>query len=60
MELQIADLRYNPEAKDSELTGGIYRAIAPSKQVYKPAEWNRVRIELGGSRLRVTINDELV
>ena len=40
MELQVADLRYNTAAKDSELTGGIYRAIAPTKQVYKPTEWN--------------------
>jgi hypothetical protein len=44
MELQMADLRYNPQAKDSELTGGIYRAIAPTKQIYKPTEWNRYEI----------------
>jgi hypothetical protein len=60
MELQVADLRYNTAAKDSELTGGIYRAIAPTKQVYKPTEWNTVRIELKGDRLKVTINGELV
>src|SRR4026207_849866 len=40
LELQMADFRYNPQAKDSELTGGLYRAIAPRKQVYKPTEWN--------------------
>jgi hypothetical protein len=60
MELQIADYRYNTSAKDSELTGGIYRAIAPTKQVYKPTEWNRCRIELRGSRLKATINGELI
>ena len=60
MELQVADLRYNTKAKDSELTGGIYRAIAPTKQVYKPTEWNTVRIELKGDRLKATINGELV
>lgn len=60
MELQIADLRYNPQAKDSELTGGIYRAIAPTKQVYKPAKWNTFRIELRRIHLRATINGELV
>lgn len=60
MELQFADLRYNPQAKDSELTGGIYRAIAPTKQVYKPTEWNTARIELRGTRLKATINGELV
>jgi hypothetical protein len=60
MELQIADLRYNPQAKDSELTGGIYRAIAPTKQVYKPTEWNSFRIELRRIHLKATINGELV
>ena len=60
MELQMADLRYNPEAKDSELTGGIYRAIAPRQQVYKPTEWNRYEVALKGSNLRVVLNGELI
>jgi hypothetical protein len=60
MELQMADFRYNPEAKDSELTGGIYRAIAPQKQVYKPEEWNRYEIALNGTHLRATLNGELI
>jgi hypothetical protein len=60
MELQVADLRYNTAAKDSELTGGIYRAIAPTRQVYKPTEWNTFRVELKGDRLKATINGELV
>jgi hypothetical protein len=60
MELQCADFRYNTEAKDFELTGGIYRAIAPTKQVYKPTEWNTFRIELKGTRLKATINGERV
>jgi hypothetical protein len=60
MEMQVADLRYNTAAKDSELTGGLYRAIAPSKQVYKPTEWNTFRIELKGERLKVTANGEVI
>lgn len=56
MELQLADLRYNPAATEAELTGGIYRALAPSEQVYKPTEWNQCRIELNGSRLVVVLN----
>jgi hypothetical protein len=60
MELQIADFRYNTKAKDSELTGGIYRAIAPTKQVYKPAEWNTCRIELKGTHLKVVLNGEMI
>lgn len=60
LELQIADVRYNTKATESELTGGIYRAIAPSKQVYKPTEWNTCRIELIGQRLKVTLNGEQI
>src|SRR5262249_45920335 len=60
MELQVADYRYNTQAKDSELTGGIYRAIAPTKQVYRPTEWNKFRIELKGMHLKVTLNGEVI
>src|SRR4029077_10866406 len=54
------DLRYNTQANESELTGAIYRAIAPSKQVYKPTEWNHCRIELRGTHLKVTLNGEVI
>jgi len=60
MELQMADFRYNPQAKDSELTGGIYRAIAPTKQVYKPTEWNKYHVTLRGDHLRVVLNGETI
>lgn len=60
LELQMADVRYNPQAKDSELTGGLYRAIAPRKQVYKPTEWNKYHLTLSGSRLKAVLNGELI
>jgi hypothetical protein len=60
MEMQMSDIRYLETAKDSELTGGIYRAIAPRKQVYKPEEWNKVRVRLEGTKIHITINDEVV
>jgi hypothetical protein len=60
MELQMADYRYNTQAKDSELTGGIYRAIAPLKQVYKPTEWNSYVVTLNGNKLHVTLNGVVI
>lgn len=60
MELQMADYRYNPQAAPSELTGGIYRAIAPRQQVYRPTEWNHYRISLRGTRLVVRLNGVLI
>jgi hypothetical protein len=60
MEMQMADLRYNPQAKDSELTAGLYRAVAPTKQLYKPEEWNRVRVRLAGMKIKVELNGEVV
>jgi hypothetical protein len=60
MELQMADFRYNTSAKDSELTAGIYRAIAPTKQVYKPTEWNSMHVTLRGNRLKAVLNGETI
>lgn len=60
IELQMADFRYNPDAQDSELTGGIYRAIAPTKQVYRPTEWNHYRVELRGPVIKAWLNGELI
>ena len=60
MEMQMADVRYNPEAKPSELTGGIYRAIAPSEQVYEPEKWNKVRVTLKGTRITVEMNGKTI
>jgi len=60
MELQMADLRYNPSAKDSELTGGLYRAVKPTKQVYQPEAWNRYEITLKGNHLKVVLNGETI
>ena len=60
MELQMADYRYNPQAKDSELTGGIYRAIAPRKQVYQPTAWNTYEITLQGAHLTVVLNGAVI
>jgi hypothetical protein len=60
MELQMADFRYNTNATEAELTGGLYRALAPTKQVYKPTEWNRYHIELKGSRILVILNGEKI
>ncbi len=60
MELQIADFRYNTDAKPSELTGAIYRAIAPTRQVYKPTQWNRFRIELRRQHLKAVLNGEMI
>lgn len=60
LELQMADFRYNTNAKPSELTGGIYRAIAPTKQVYRPTEWNHYRVELRGPLVKAWLNGELI
>ncbi len=60
LELQMADFRYNTAAQPSELTGGIYRAIAPLKQVYRPSEWNSYRVELRGPFIKAWLNGELI
>src|SRR5258708_39804156 len=55
------DARYNnpPDGPD-KLTGSLYKALAPSKQVYKPTEWNHYVITCQGSKLKVVLNDEVI
>jgi hypothetical protein len=60
LELQMADFRYNTNAKTSELTGGLYRAVAPKKQVYKPTDWNKYQITCKGPQVKVVLNGELI
>ena len=60
MELQMADFRYNPQAKPSELTGGLYRALAPGEQCYQPEQWNRMRVTLQGPKITVTLNGKTI
>jgi len=60
IELQMADFRYNTQAKDSELTGGLYRAVAPKKQIYKPTEWNKYQVTCKGSQIKVVLNGEMI
>jgi hypothetical protein len=62
LEIQICDERYygdDPHGAD-QLTGSLYSAIPPSKQVYKPAEWNRYEITCQGPRVTVKLNGELI
>jgi hypothetical protein len=60
LEMQMADPRYTAKMKDSELTGGLYRALAPIKQVYKPEAWNKVRVRIEGPHIKAEINGETV
>ena len=60
IELQMAELRYNPEAKPSELTGGLYRAVEPSKNSYRSGEWNAYEVTMQGPQLRVRLNGEMI
>jgi hypothetical protein len=62
MELQVVDPRSPSvaQAKESELTGAIWGAIPPTKQVYKPINWNKFRIKLKGSHLEVTLNEKMI
>lgn len=65
IEIQMVDTRYfTPEvwAKTvpEELTGGLYRAVAPTEQRFRPMAWNHYRIECRGDRIRVALNGAVV
>lgn len=63
LEVQIVDPRYygaNYKGEPWDFTGAIYRLVAPSTQRYLPLDWNRFTIVCQGSRVTVTVNEELV
>jgi hypothetical protein len=64
LELQITDRRfeysYFPDAKEDEMTGALYLIKAADKDVYKPSDWNKYRIEMRGPKVKVHLNDEVI
>lgn len=60
LEFQVADFRYNTNATPAELTGGLYRAVAPSQQLYRPTEWNQVSLKLDGSTFVASLNGQVI
>jgi hypothetical protein len=62
LEIQMADDRYygSDEHGADQLTGSLYNAIAPAKQVYKAGEWNRFEITCLGPRVTVKLNGEVI
>lgn len=63
MEVQMVDPRYYPPEysfEPAELTGGIYKALPPRAQVFKPQEWNRYEITCRGSHMKVILNGTLL
>jgi hypothetical protein len=63
LEIQMVDPRYYPadmSVGPAELTGGIYKALPPRAQVFKPLEWNHYEITCRGSRIKVVLNGTLL
>ncbi len=63
MELQMVDPRYYPpemSVTPAELTGSLYKAVAPRRQIYHPTEWNKYRITCRGSSVKVLLNGESI
>jgi hypothetical protein len=63
LELQMVDPRYYPpemSVPPSELTGSLYRAIAPKEQLLKPTAWNRYEVTCKGANVKVILNGEPV
>lgn len=63
LELQMVDPRYFPadmKVLPSELTGSLYRALPPQKQVFKPNAWNSYEVTLQGTKAKIILNGETV
>jgi hypothetical protein len=63
MELQMVDPRYYPsdmKVTPAELTGSLYKAVAPAEQVFKPNAWNHYVISCKGSQVKVELNGKVI
>ncbi|MGV3532611.1 MAG: 3-keto-disaccharide hydrolase [Chthoniobacteraceae bacterium] len=63
LELQMVDPRYYPagmKVPPNELTGGLYRALAPSEQVFKAEDWNHYKVTCKGSSITVVLNGKTI
>lgn len=62
LEVQIVDRRYygDDDVGPEGLTGALYNAVAPSKQAYKPEEWNSYEITCVGNKITVKLNGDLI
>ena len=59
LELQMVDPRYYPpdmKVTPAELTGSLYKAVPPIKQVFKPQDWNHYRITCRAASVQVVLN----
>ena len=61
LELQMVDPRYYPPQQTvlpDELTGALYKAVAPKDPPFRKEEWNHYRIYCKGSLIRVHLNGQ--
>jgi hypothetical protein len=59
LELQMVDPRYYPPEQSvtpGELTGSLYKAVAPKAQVYRPTAWNQYVVTCNGPHVVVMLN----
>jgi hypothetical protein len=63
IELQMVDPRYYPsdmKVPPQELTGGLYRAVAPRAPLFKPEQWNKYEVTCRGANVKVVLNGETI
>jgi hypothetical protein len=63
MELQMVDPRYYGSADKvtpAELTGSLYKAVAPRLQLFKHNDWNKYQITCRGASVKVVLNGQTI
>lgn len=60
-EIQLLDDGAKKTPPDKHSTASLYRYVAATKHAVKPAgEWNTIDIECRGSKIKITLNGEVV
>lgn len=62
VEMQMADPRYYGDyrAAPYELTGALYKGLAPKRAKYLPEAWNTCRITCQGGRVEIILNGDTI
>jgi len=62
LEMQMVDPRYYGDyrAQPAELTGALYKALAPKQADFRPEEWNTCKITCQGSKVEIVLNGRTI
>lgn len=62
LEMQMCDPRYYGDYRPApwELTGALYKALAPKSPEYRAEDWNQIKITCKGPQVTIELNGKII